>query len=88
MSDSTMQSMNSDMDTLFVGSSGSDIEKLQQKLQEMELYFGPIDGLFGQGVERAVKEFQDSQGFATDGVAGLSTLAALNLITALSETVE
>jgi peptidoglycan hydrolase-like protein with peptidoglycan-binding domain len=30
---------------------------------------GPIDGLFGQGVELAVMEFEDSQGFATDGVA-------------------
>jgi peptidoglycan hydrolase-like protein with peptidoglycan-binding domain len=88
MSDSTTQSTDSDMDTLFVGSSGSDVEKLQQKLQEIDLYFGPIDGLFGQGVERAVKEFQDSQGFAADGIAGLSTLAALNLITIPNETVE
>jgi|GEM_PF-3500887 peptidoglycan hydrolase-like protein with peptidoglycan-binding domain len=88
MSDSTTQPTDLDMNTLFVGSLGSDVEKLQQKLKEIELYFGPIDGFFGQGVEMAIKEFQDNQGFAADGIAGLSTLAALSLITIPSETGE
>jgi N-acetylmuramoyl-L-alanine amidase len=69
------------MEILYMGSSGSNVEKLQQKLQEQELYLGPIDGLFGQGVEMAVKEFQTIQGLAADGIAGLSTLTALGLIT-------
>lgn len=69
------------MENLYVGSSGPNVEKLQKKLQEQEFYLGPIDGLFGQGVEMAVKEFQLSRGFAVDGIAGLSTLVALGLIT-------
>lgn len=76
------------MENLYVGSSGSDVEKLQQKLQEMDVYHNTIDGLFGQGVEQAVKEFQQSQGFAADGVAGPSTLIALGLITVEPELVE
>ncbi len=69
------------MENLYVGSTGSDVEKLQQKLQELGFYSGPIDGLFGLGVEQAVKEYEDSQGFATDGVAGVFVLEALGLLT-------
>jgi len=69
------------MENLYVGSTGSDVEKLQQKLQELGFYGGPIDGLFGLGVEQAVKEYEDSQGFATDGVAGVFVLEALGLLT-------
>lgn len=68
------------MENLYVGSSGPSVEKLQQKLREQQLYLGPIDGLFGQGVEMAVKEFQLSRGFAVDGIAGFSTLVALGLM--------
>jgi peptidoglycan hydrolase-like protein with peptidoglycan-binding domain len=69
------------MENLYLGSTGTDVEKLQQKLQELDLYTGPIDGLFGLGVEQAVKDFQDSQGFAPDGVAGVGVLVALGLLT-------
>lgn len=82
------ESLNLYVDNLSVGSSGSDVEKLQQKLKELDLYHKEIDGLFGQGVEQAVKEFQESQGFASDGVAGPSTLIALDLMTVEPESVE
>lgn len=68
------------MPNLCVGCTGADVEKLQQKLQELDLYSGPIDGLFGQGVEQAVINFEDSQGFAPDGVAGIFVLEALGLL--------
>lgn len=68
------------MPNLYVGSTGTDVEKLQRKLQELGFYGGPIDGLFGQGVEQAVKIFQDRQGFTTDGVAGVYVLKALGLL--------
>jgi peptidoglycan hydrolase-like protein with peptidoglycan-binding domain len=68
------------MPNLYIGLTGSDVEKLQQKLQKLNFYGGPIDGLFGLGVEQAVKEYQDSQGFATDGVAGVFVLEALGLL--------
>lgn len=76
------------MENLYVGSSGEDVKKLQQKLKELNLYHNSIDGLFGQGVEQAVKEFQDSQGFAADGVAGPSTLIALGLMIVEPEVME
>lgn len=69
------------MENLYLGLTGGDVKKLQQKLQKLDLYTGPIDGLFGLGVEQAVKDFQDSQGFALDGVAGVSVLVALGLLT-------
>lgn len=81
MQDLSVESSGSNIKILFIGSSGSEIKKLQEKLQELELYLGPIDSLFGQGVEMAVKEFQESQGLAADGIAGISTLVALGLIT-------
>jgi len=65
---------------LSIGTSGRDVELLQQKLQELGLYLGPVDGLFGQGVEQAVINFEDSQGFAPDGVAGVFVLEALGLL--------
>ncbi len=68
------------MPNLYVGCTGTDVIKLQQKLQELGFYKEPIDGLFGQGVEQAVKEFEDSEGFAPDGVAGVSVLEALGLL--------
>lgn len=77
MSDST----NELMPNLSVGCEGEDVKKLQQRLQELDFYSGPIDGLFGQGTEQAVMEFEDSQGFATDGVVGVFVLEALGLVT-------
>lgn len=76
------------MENLYLGSKGIDVEKLQQKLQELDLYTGPIDGLFGLGVEQAIKDFQDSQGFAPDGVAGVSVLVALGLLTVERDSLE
>ncbi|MBD1902064.1 peptidoglycan-binding protein [Trichocoleus sp. DQ-A3] len=81
MQDLSVESSGSNIEILFIGSLGSEVKKLQEKLQELELYLGPIDSLFGQGVEMAVKEFQESQGLAADGIAGISTLVALGLIT-------
>jgi peptidoglycan hydrolase-like protein with peptidoglycan-binding domain len=68
------------MPNLCLGSTGTDVEKLQRKLQELSFYGGPVDGLFGQGVEQAVIDFEDSQGFATDGVAGVYVLKTLGLL--------
>ncbi len=57
MQDLLADSTGSEMENLYVSSSGENVKKLQQKLQEMDLYHNPIDGLFGQGMEQAVKEF-------------------------------
>lgn len=88
MQELPVETPNTDMENLYVGSSGEDVKKLQQKLQELDFYHKEIDGLFGQGVEQAVKEFQQNQGFAADGVAGPSTLIALGLMTVDPEVIE
>lgn len=88
MQDLPVETSGSFVENLYLGSSGEDVKKLQQKLKELDFYHKEIDGLFGQGVEQAIKEFQDSQGFAADGVAGPSTLIALGLITVEPEVME
>lgn len=88
MQDLPAETSGSFMENLYVGSSGEDVKKLQQKLQELDFYHKEIDGLFGQGVEQAVKEFQQSKGFAADGVAGPSTLVELGLMTVEPEVME
>lgn len=77
---SNEQTISELMPNLYVGCKGTDVVKLQRKLQELGFYKEPIDGLFGQGVEQAVKDFEESEGFAADGVAGVSVLEALGLL--------
>lgn len=73
--------LSEDIEILCVGSSGAKVEQLQQKLREQGLYLGTIDGLFGQGLQTAVREFQYRAGLTSDGIVGLSTLEALGFIT-------
>ena len=49
----------------------------QQKLKELDLYFGSIDGVNGRNTKNAIKEFQKKAGLTVDGVLGPITLAAL-----------
>lgn len=62
---------------LFVGSSGTEVRMVQQGLAAAGFDPGPIDGVFGQKTERAVKAFQAMRGLAIDGHIGPDTLAAL-----------
>ncbi len=64
--------------TLSVGSTGSDVERLQRIFVMMKLldYTG-IDGNFGAKTQTAVTSFQQANGLAVDGVAGLATWQAL-----------
>ena len=49
----------------------------QQKLKELNLYSGAIDGINGTKTKTAIKEFQKKAGLSVDGVLGPNTLAAL-----------
>ena len=66
------------MPTLKLGSSGPDVEALQQKL--LALGFDPngIDGNFGSGTDKAVRAFQQANGLLVDGTVGTGTQAALD----------
>ena len=55
------------------GASGQEVVRIQQQLQALQIYSGPLDGLFGGGTESAVRNFQRSRGLAVDGVVGSST---------------
>lgn len=70
------------MAVLKEGSSGPEVEKLQQQLKAKGFDPGLIDGQFGPGTEAAVMAFQKSEGLAADGIAGAGTLTALGLASA------
>jgi len=59
------------------GSQGSEVRQIQQRLKELGLYSGPIDGDFGGGTESAVKAFQRAQSLTADGQVGPATWAKL-----------
>ena len=52
------------------GSAGDDVARLESRLADLGLYSGPIDGVFGGGVESAVKTFQKTNNLSSDGIAG------------------
>jgi peptidoglycan hydrolase-like protein with peptidoglycan-binding domain len=55
---------------LHLGSTGADIGRLEVRLRELCLYSGPVDNVYGGGVESAVKAFQKLRGLVPDGVVG------------------
>lgn len=63
--------------TLFYGSRGEEVLKLQAALISLGYNTGGADGKFGKGTEAAVKQFQASVGLTADGKAGILTLARL-----------
>jgi hypothetical protein len=62
---------------LSLGSQGDEVRQLEQRLKDLNLYTGAIDGVFGGGVQSAVKSFQQSNGLGVDGIVGPDTWAAL-----------
>ncbi|MFZ5968825.1 MAG: spore cortex-lytic enzyme [Bacillota bacterium] len=64
-------------ETLYWGSSGDPVKKLQSTLKKWGYYDGPIDGVYGGGTFEAVKKFQRTNGLTADGVVGTKTLEAL-----------
>lgn len=60
-----------------LGARGSDVVDLQKKLIKLE-YMKSADGIFGNGTNIAVKDFQKSQGLKMDGHAGPATMIALD----------
>ncbi len=61
------------------GSSGSEVKQIQTKLKNWGYYSGSVDGVYGSGTEKAVKQFQKKNGLTADGVAGSKTLAAMGI---------
>ena len=65
--------------TIKKGSKGSDVELCQQLLNKHGFSTG-VDGVFGSGTERCVKDFQSANTLTADGIVGSSTWAALETV--------
>lgn len=59
------------------GMNGSAVRSLQKNLKTLGYYTGSVDGDYGSGTESAVSAFQRANGLKADGVAGKSTLNAI-----------
>ena len=50
--------------------SGTDVAVLQARLTARDYYTGPLDGLFGDALDAAVRRFQREHDLDPDGVVG------------------
>lgn len=64
---------------LEVGSSGSDVTKVQKKLIGWGYLAGTADGKYGEKTRQAVIAFQRKNGLAADGRVGPATAAAMGV---------
>lgn len=64
--------------TLKYGSSGIEVERLQQKLFMLGYYKGAMTGKFDRVTEEAVKRFQAAKKLTADGIVGELTREAIN----------
>ena len=64
---------------LEVGSKGSNVVKVQQKLIQFGYLSGSADGLYGEKTRNAVLWFQRRNGLTQDGKVGPATAAALGV---------
>ena len=60
------------------GSSGSDVEKLQNYLNQVGNYGLDVDGVYGSKTQAAVKDYQTKNSLAVDGIAGDETWGSLS----------
>ena len=63
---------------LRLGSEGDAVRQLQQRLRAKGFYSGPIDGLFGEQTEAAVRRAQSASNITVDGIVGPATWRVLN----------
>jgi N-acetylmuramoyl-L-alanine amidase len=56
---------------------GDDVRALQRRLNILGFDAGREDGIFGEGTDRAVRDFQRNVGMADDGIVGRTTVDAL-----------
>jgi peptidoglycan hydrolase-like protein with peptidoglycan-binding domain len=66
-----------DCHCLRMGSAGPQVQDLQQHLNDLGFWLGPVNGTYGRLTQQAVMAFQKANGLGRDGVAGAATLAAV-----------
>ncbi len=66
---------------LYVGvEGGSDVLRVQEILQEIDYYQGPLDGIYSEELEESVTAFQRDYGLEADGIVGTNTYEALEKV--------
>lgn len=66
---------------LYVGvEGGSDVLRVQEILQEIDYYQGPLNGIYDEELEEAVTAFQRDYGLEADGIVGTNTYEALEKV--------
>lgn len=65
------------METLRLGSRGPDVQLLQTALSRADYFEGAPDGIFGAVTQQAVRNFQNANSLAPDGIVGTATWNAL-----------
>lgn len=68
-----------------LGSRGSEVTKIQQRLSAWGYYDGAIDGEYGIKTQKAVMRFQANNGLTPDGIAGSATLAKIGISSSSSQ---
>ncbi len=58
---------------LQLGSTGADVKKMQNRLKELDYYYGTASGTFDEATELALMAFQKRNGLYSDGIAGQDT---------------
>jgi peptidoglycan hydrolase-like protein with peptidoglycan-binding domain len=66
--------------TLRVGSSGAEVEALQNRLKALGFFNGPVTGYYGTLTQAAVTRYQQSRGLAATGVADANTLNSIGAV--------
>lgn len=61
-----------------IGSAGSEVTVIQQKLAEAGFYKGPVNGVFDAVTSNAVKAFEKFSGVIPDGIVTPAILALIN----------
>lgn len=66
-----------------MGSRGSEVRNIQQRLKDWGYYKGSVDGIYGTLTRSAVIKFQKSQNITADGICGPKTLELIGLPTGI-----
>lgn len=66
-------------ESLYWGSSGDIVRKLQSRLSDWGYLIGNVDGIYGADTYRAVRRFQRAHGLDEDGIVGSATATAIGI---------
>ena len=56
-----------------MGSRGSEVRQIQQRLKDWDYYKGSVDGIYGTKTRSAVIKFQKNHNITADGICGRKT---------------